>query len=111
MYQVTKPKGYSAVVTLTNTETSSSVNIGQPTTALYHLLEDADHAMAGKERDDWDFEVDKETAEALAKLTMRMKKPIRDQKKKPEETPEASTKVNTSGKDVDMFDLIFGSVD
>ena len=107
MYQVTKPKGYSAVVTLTNTETSSSVNIGQPTTALYHLLEDTDHAMAGKERDDWDFEVDKETAEALAKLTMRMKKPIRDQKKKPED------KVNrpAPGADVDLFNLIYGSVE
>lgn len=104
MYRVYKPEGYSTTITITNTDTHASVDIGSATIKIMNILRSA--GMAEGVIDpiiEWDFEVDKPTASELVKLTMQMKKPIRDQRKKPEDKPTGKV-----GVDIDAFDLIYG---
>lgn len=100
MYTVLKPRGYNANVTVLNTDTSSSITIGKLDMRILTVLEaggytfDSDAKVA-----EWNLTVNKDTADTLVKLTLQMKKPIRDQRKKPE---------GKIGVEVDAFNLIFG---
>lgn len=110
MYKVTKGRGSGQNVILTNTDTLGSINLGKITIPMLDIIdvtykEDLTKKLVVAE--EWEFSVSAETASKLSKLAMPMKKPIRDQKKKPED------KVNrpAPGADVDLFNLIYGSVE
>ena len=100
MYTVLKPRGYNANVTVLNTDTSSSITIGKLDPRIIAILEAGGHKFDSDAKlAEWNLTVNKDTAETLVKLTLQMKKPIRDQRKKPEEK---------IGVEVDAFNLIFG---
>lgn len=100
MYTVLKPRGYNANVTVLNTDTSSSITIGKLNPKITAVLEAGGHTFDSDTKlAEWNLEVNKDTAETLVKLTLQMKKPIRDQRKKPE---------GKIGVEVDAFNLIFG---
>lgn len=101
MYKVTKPTGYDKCVTLENTDTMSSTMIGTLNSTIIKILEDAGVDVPSTP-DEWSFEVNSECAKALASLTMKMKKPIRDQSKK-------ATEDKVMSKTNDVFDQIFGT--
>lgn len=103
MYRVTKPTGYTKNVTLENTDTMSSIMIGTLNSTIIKILDDAGYTDIPSTPDEWSFEVNSECAKALASLTMKMKKPIRDQSKKAKEEKVIS---ETN----DIFDQIFGTV-
>lgn len=98
MYKVYKPTG-NGLVSVENTDTHASVVIGKVNMEIINTIKEAGYDLPpfGEE---WSVEVNKECATALATMAMRMKKPIRDQRKKKEE-PKPSA-------EVDMFDLIYG---
>ena len=100
MYRVIKPAGFGTNVSVENTETMASVIIGGTTRNVMDILRSAgfteEEIDAGNE---WNLEIDHDTAKALVALTMTMKKPIRDQRKKP---------TGKVGVDIDAFDLIYG---
>lgn len=100
MYRVYKRTG-NGVVAVENTETHAYLVIGRVDPEIVHVLTEAGYDLPpfGEE---WDMEISSECAKALSLLTMKMKKPIRDQrKKKPEEQKPSA--------DVDIFDLIYGT--
>lgn len=85
MYIVTKRIGTDSPVSIENTDTKVSIVIGtmynKPMikTILADYIPDIESYESRNNA--WHIEVNKETAEALAKLTIPMKKPIRNQKK------------------------------
>lgn len=105
MYRVIKPAGYGTNVSVENTDTMASVMIGGTTRNVMDILREVGFTEevidAGCE---WDLEIDQDTAKKLVALAMKMKKPIRDQRKKPAED-KPTGKV---GVDIDAFDLIYG---
>ena len=106
MYRLTKPKGYTAVVTITNEETRTSLDVGNVSIPMLEILDKAGvlSAEEGETRafNGWDFHIEKDVADKLFPLAMRMSKPIRDQRKiKPEET-----KVNND--EIDAMDVLLG---
>lgn len=100
MYKVLKPQGYGATVTLENTDTKASLIIGKISVDIIELLKSTHDPLNAL--DTWEIEVNSDEAKALAALTMKMKKPIRDQSKK-DKKPEGRI-----GVEVDAFDLIYG---
>ena len=109
MYKVLKEKGLYRNVIVENTDTKARVNIGNVSLDILKTLEDAGFKIGtvGKEEKDeftatnkWDINVDIETASQLTKMAMRMKKPIRDQRKK-----EIKKKEN---KKIDAMDVLLG---
>lgn len=102
MYKVTKPTGYTKNVTLENTDTMSSIMIGTLDSTITKILDEAGYTDRPDTYDEWSFEVNSECAKALASLTMKMKKPIRDQSKK-------ATEDKVMSKTNDVFDQIFGT--
>lgn len=98
MYKVYKPTG-NGLVSVENMDTHASVVIGKANMEIIKVIEEAGYE-APVYTDEWNLEVNKECATTLATMAMRMKKPIRDQRKKKEE-PKPSA-------EVDMFDLIYG---
>lgn len=105
MYRVIKPAGYDVNISVENTETLASVVIGRINLNIVDVLIGAgfteDKINAHLE---WNLEIDKDTARKLTTMAMSMKKPIRDQRKKPTED-KPTGKV---GVEVDAFDLIYG---
>ena len=103
MYRVLKTQGTGANVVVENTDTKANIIIGRLNPDIIRTI--VEHQGEGyiiPEYDSiWNIEVNKECATALATMAMRMKKPIRDQRKKKEE-PKPSA-------EVDMFDLIYGT--
>lgn len=105
MYKVIKSQGYNGDVTVSNTDAHMTISLGKvriPTLDIlreggYYSKEDSDDL---KIQDEWDLEVNKETAEKLAKLAMPMKKPIRNQSKKPQQ--------ETDNKKIDAMDVLLG---
>ena len=95
MYRVYKPAG-NGLVSVENTETHASVVIGRVSTEIINTIAEAGYE-APTYIDEWNLEVNKECARILSLLTMKMKKPIRDQRK---HKPSA---------EVDVFDLIYGT--
>lgn len=100
MYKVIKSKGLSANVTVENTDSKSTVNIGRISIKIMHILETIGIDIEGKQADEWNFEVNKETAENLAKLSLPMNKPIRNQSNK-----ETKKQAN---KQIDAMDVMLG---
>jgi hypothetical protein len=102
MFKVTKPKGNNANITVENVETRASVVIGRLSLDIVNILERAGYKLDNY-TDEMSIEIDTETKDLLLALTMKMHRPIRDQRKKP-------TKEKKIGVEVDAFDLIFGQV-
>ena len=101
MYRVYKRTG-NGVVAVENTETHAYLVIGRVSPEIVHVLTEAGYYDLPLIGEEWDMEISSECAKALSLLTMKMKKPIRDQrKKKPEEIKPSA--------DVDIFDLIYGT--
>lgn len=108
MYKLIKEKGSTLNVNILNEDTGSSLNLGIVTVPMLNILKDGGYYTdTDTVRDEWDMEISAETVDKLKVLAMPMKKPIRDQKKKPE------VKVNNSATpgETDIFNLIYGNVD
>lgn len=105
MYKVIKPVSCEANVSVENTETLASVVIGRLNLKIMEVLRGAgfteDEINTHLE---WNLEIDKDTAMELTAMALSMKKPVRDQRKKPTED-KPTGKV---GVEVDAFDLIYG---
>lgn len=108
MYRVNKEVGASENVYLQNTDNGAELNLGRMTPTILHILEedgykfdDTDGAVTLKEK--WSLNVSEEVKDELRKLAMKMKKPIRDQRKvkKVEEKKEVK-------QPVDLLDIIYG---
>lgn len=100
MYKVYKRIG-NGLVAIENTDTHAYLVIGRVSPEIVSILTEAGYEVPpfGEE---WDIEISSICAKELSLLTMKMKKPIRDQrKKKPEEQKPSA--------DVDIFDLIYGT--
>ena len=109
MYTVTKRRGYSSTITLTNDETGASAILGVTNMPILKILNDYLTEIAHEEptldaRDEWLISVDDETANAL-KHTMYKgtKKPERHQSKKSEQPQSTQEK-----KQVDAMDVLLG---
>lgn len=101
MYRVYKRTG-NGVVAVENTETHAHLVIGRVSLEIVNILMEAGYYDLPLIGEEWDIEISSECAKALSLLAMKMKKPIRDQrKKKPEEIKPSA--------DVDIFDLIYGT--
>lgn len=109
MYRVIKGTGYSANVSVENTDTLATVMIGRADINITSILEKQGYKFGATHHGDgiisydeeWHLAVNKEIAEELVHLAMNIKKPFRDQRKKPEEEKKV-------GVEVDAFDLIYG---
>lgn len=104
MYKVIKTKGYNGDVTVSNTDTLTTINLGKISIPILNILKEGGYYKEDsddlKPQDEWDLEVNKEAAEKLAKLAMPMKKPIRNQSKKPQQ--------ETDNKKIDAMDVLLG---
>jgi nucleoid-associated protein YgaU len=108
MYSITKGRGSSQNVILTNTDTMGSINLGKITIPMLDILKrDLTEELVIAE--EWTLNVSAEAASELSKLAMPMKKPIRDQSKKKEEKTSVQDRVNNG--EVDLFNLIYGAVE
>ena len=102
MYKLLKQKGYDALISVENTETKANVIIGNISMDILKVLDAAGiPSMDGLTAEEWNLEVNTECAKALVGLTMKMKKPIRDQRKKTEEPKK-------SNKEIDAMDVLLG---
>lgn len=99
MYKVLKEKGNNQNVTVRNVETKGEVIIGRVSIEIMNKLEEAGIKDINF-RDDWDYEVEETIGKDLQKLAMKMKKPIRDQRK--ERAPKKSNK------EIDAMDVLLG---
>ena len=97
MYKLVRNEGWSQAVTLYNLETTSSLELGVANAKLQEVLTKHDVSYPSYPQA-WDISIDKSTAEELALLAMRMKKPIRKSQAKPKQK---------IGVDIDPFDYIF----
>lgn len=110
MYKLLKDKGNNSNVILEKTSTKECIIIGKLSMEILKLLEDKEGLVFDKDKSEaldlrtsWILDISEDTAKALSKMTMKMKKPIRDQKKKPSEQP--SEKNN---KKIDALDVLLG---
>lgn len=108
MYRVIKGEGYSANVSVENTDTLATVMIGRADISITSILEKQGYKFGAMHDDgiisydeEWHLAVNKEIAEELVHLALNIKKPFRDQRKKPEEEKKV-------GVEIDAFDLIYG---
>lgn len=119
MYKVIKPKGLHNNVTLENTDTKANIILGRISVEMLDILEKAGHKIASKldegetdMNDVWDITVDTETASKLATLTMKIKKPVREQKTEEQATPIIKEQEKTSNKlvnkGIDAMDVLLG---
>lgn len=107
MYKLTKPKGYTAIVTITNEETHASLDIGAVSIPMLEILDKAGilSPEEGETRvfNDWNFSIEKDIADKITPLAMSIKKPMRYQSK--QSTPE---EVKVNNKNVDAMDVLLG---
>lgn len=116
MYKVLKDRGRMANVIVLNTETNSEIKVGRLSYDIVTLLNDAGYKVGADEEitliDKWDFTVNHETAQELAKKAMRMSKPIRKHAtpETPKETAEEKPKdlFQKPNKDIDAMDVLLG---
>lgn len=109
MYRIVKMKGHSANVVVENTDTKSNIIIGKISIEMLNILEKAGHKIGEGETSmdsAWNIRIDMDTASKLAKLTMKIKKPIREQKKEEIIVPQKDTKQNN--KRIDAMDVLLG---
>lgn len=117
MYKLAKGRGAGANVVIQNTETMGSLILGGVTMTMLDVLKNNEgystsEEEAGKHielRDEWSLPISEDTAKVLSKLAMKMKKPVRDQKKKSEQDEKPVKKLNKQP--VDVFNMIFGIQD
>lgn len=107
MYRVIKEKGNNVNVFVENTEINKQINIGRLSMEMIKILEEAGFTFGTGDgeiamKDEWVMEIGTDTKDKLAKLAMKMSKPIRDQSKKSEQKTAAPNAVP------DLFELIFG---
>lgn len=107
MYRVLKEKGNNASVTLENTSTKASIIIGKLTMEILSILEREEDVSFGEHgtiqlKDKWDITVSDDTAKELSSKALRMSKPLRDQRKKPEE------QLKKDNKQIDAMDVLLG---
>lgn len=107
MYRIVKTQGNNANVVVENTDTKANVIIGRISIEMLNILEKAGHKISSRPGESgismtsaWNIPVDTETASALSKMTMKMKKPIRDQRK-------SETK-KEANKKIDAMDVMLG---
>ena len=99
MYKLLKDKGTGANVIIENTSTKTSVIIGKLNTKIIEILKDAEYKVNIIE--EWNIEINNETAKSLViNTTMKIKKPIRDQRKKNIKKQE--------NKKIDAMDVLLG---
>ena len=99
MYVVKKENGLGANVVVENTITKATVNLGRLNSKITDILAkdglvDVPLATA------WCFNISKETATELTHIALNITKPIRDQRKKPEEKKDNS--------EIDAMDVLLG---
>ena len=99
MYKVRKAKGYGTNIIIENTDTKANVILGTIPREVMTILKDAGYEVEDIHQE-WDVEVNKETATLLSQLAMKMKKPIRDQRK-------TETK-KEANKHIDAMDVMLG---
>ena len=94
MYKLLKPRGYRAM-SVVNTDTSGVVNISLPYTSVVSMLRESGiEEYLLKTSEEWDIPISKELTDKLLATTLKMKKPIRDQRKKPEEPKKDNSNIN-----------------
>ena len=98
MYRVFKPTGYGNI-TIENTDSMASMMIDRTSTDVLRILKEGGCTIPDSYQEEWDIEVNKDIAEKLCNLAMRMKKPIRDQRKKVEQK---------DNKEIDAIDVLLG---
>lgn len=113
MYRIIKTQGNNANVVVENTETKANIIIGRISIEMLNILEKAGHKISSKPEEDgismasaWNIPVDTETASQLAKLTMKIKRPVREQKKEEVIVPQENIKPNN--KRIDAMDVLLG---
>ena len=99
MYRVLKARGHGANVVVENTDTRANVIVGKITMDIIHTMKESG-ITPPEPQEEWNVEVNKDTAVALSKMAMKMKKPIRDQRK-----PETKKEAN---KHIDAMDVMLG---
>ncbi len=102
MYRILKSAGLGANVIIENTETKANIILGRISNEIYNMIKSAGYDPGGP-YNIWNIEVNKDLAISIARLTMKMSKPIRDQSKKAKQ--EAIRKTN---KEIDAMDVMLG---
>ena len=104
MYKLIKPTGYVNQVLLENTETKAYLGLDLDMELLHIMEKHIDKDTMPKPADEWNLEIDNELKDELRGLAMKMKKPIRDQKKK------ASNEINRKmyNKEINAMDVLLG---
>ena len=103
MYKVFKDKGLHSNIVLENTETKARLDIGRISISILDILSRAGYKEEDntlKLVDKWELSINKEHADEISKLAMRMKKPIRDQRK--------TTTKKEENKKIDAMDVLLG---
>lgn len=109
MCRVLKEKGNNSNIIVEAEDGKASVSIGRVTIEILGILEKAGYTTEAETlnlRDEWNLEVEDTIGKELAALAMRMKKPVRDQRKTKSEQTVSNTK--DKKQPVDVFNLIFG---
>lgn len=109
MYKLLKDAGYNTNVILENTTTKANIILGRISMEVLHILEehegygtsakDEDHLIHTSDK--WDLKISEETGKLLASKVMKMKKPIRDQRKVKSEQQIDNSKI-------DAMDVLLG---
>ncbi len=109
MYRVNKEYGTSENVYLQNTDNGAELNLGRISVDIMNALRKDGYKFetVGEEsfislKEKWSLKVSEEVKDELRKLAMKMKKPIRDQRKV-KKVEEKKTK-----QPVDLLDIIYG---
>ena len=117
MYKVVKEEGYYNTVIVINTETNTNIDIGTVSSEVIKIITDGGVDIPSESMHDllyskWDFVVNSDVAHKLVGLAFKVKKPIRDQRKRKPELSEIiaedKAKKDKINADTDMFDMIFG---
>lgn len=98
MYKLLKEAGYGTNVTIANTDTKASVIIGRVNSEIIRTVEE-DMSITLDRTNSWDIEITKDVATKLQMMTLRMKKPIRNQRRVKSEQMEGK---------VDALDVLLG---
>ena len=112
MYKLIKEKHYRRPVAVINTDTNKQIILGNPT---YDLIFQLKGKGISEELLDptkeWDITISKELATELAGTTLKMRKPIRDQRKKSEQDNTQANAEETKlekHRKIDAYDVLLG---
>lgn len=105
MFKLIKDKGVTTNLTIINTDTNTSTNLGTIKMPILNILHAGGYDTPSM-TDEWDLSITYDIASELIKTTMPIKKPTRDQSKTKSEQP---ADIKTKKQPVDVFNLIFGT--